>query len=193
MVGGGWVKSYLRTRIARLVPSMRRLTHLSLVFSSLLSLLSLLLSSLPSSPQLSSTLSLSSPLSSLLSSSSQFFQYLSLFSTKLVLARPSHVPRRWASVSHPFHILSLFICPITMTLITDHWFSKLSLCPECQGTWTMAFLLFGYTCVQREIKWACTCVKMSGWSTVCHVVVCVLCLVSCVLYFFGQQVQGCQC
>ena len=39
MVGGGWVKSYLRTRMARLVPSMRRLTHLSLV-SSLFSLLS---------------------------------------------------------------------------------------------------------------------------------------------------------
>ena len=34
MVGGGWVKSHLRTRIARLVPSMRRLTHLSLVSSS---------------------------------------------------------------------------------------------------------------------------------------------------------------
>ena len=33
VVGGGWVKSYLRTRIARLVPSMRRLTHLSLVSS----------------------------------------------------------------------------------------------------------------------------------------------------------------
>ena len=33
LVGGGWVKSYLRTRIARLVPSMRRLTHLSLVSS----------------------------------------------------------------------------------------------------------------------------------------------------------------
>ena len=33
MVGGGWVKSYLRTRIARLVPSMRRLTHISLVSS----------------------------------------------------------------------------------------------------------------------------------------------------------------
>ena len=31
MVGGRWVKSYLRTRIPRLVPSMRRLTHLSLV------------------------------------------------------------------------------------------------------------------------------------------------------------------
>ena len=30
MVGGGWVKSYLRTRISRLVPSTRRLTHLSL-------------------------------------------------------------------------------------------------------------------------------------------------------------------
>ena len=41
MVGGGWVKSHLRTRIARLVPSMRRLTHLSLV-SSLFSLLSFL-------------------------------------------------------------------------------------------------------------------------------------------------------
>ena len=38
MVGGGWVKSYLRTRIARLVPSMRRLAHLSLV-SPLFSLL----------------------------------------------------------------------------------------------------------------------------------------------------------
>ena len=34
MVGGGWVKSHLRTRIARLVPSTRRLTHLSLVSSS---------------------------------------------------------------------------------------------------------------------------------------------------------------
>ena len=33
MVGGGWVKSYLRSRFARLVPSMRRLTHLSLVSS----------------------------------------------------------------------------------------------------------------------------------------------------------------
>ena len=33
LVGGGWVKSYLRTRIARLVPSMRRLTHLGLVSS----------------------------------------------------------------------------------------------------------------------------------------------------------------
>ena len=43
MVGGGWDKSHLRTRIARLVPSMRRLTHLSLV-SSLFSLLSPLLS-----------------------------------------------------------------------------------------------------------------------------------------------------
>ena len=39
MVGGGWVKSHLRTRIARLVPSTRRLTHLSPV-SSLFSLLS---------------------------------------------------------------------------------------------------------------------------------------------------------
>ena len=29
MVGGGWVKSYLRTRIARSVPSVRRLTHQS--------------------------------------------------------------------------------------------------------------------------------------------------------------------
>ena len=38
MVGGGMVKSHLRTRIARLVPSMRRLTHLSL-FSLLFSLL----------------------------------------------------------------------------------------------------------------------------------------------------------
>ena len=40
MVGGGWVKSYLRTRIARLVPSMRRLTHLNLVSFPLLSLFS---------------------------------------------------------------------------------------------------------------------------------------------------------
>ena len=45
--GGGWVKSYLRTRIARLVPSMRRLTHLSQV-SSLFSLLSLLSLAVPS-------------------------------------------------------------------------------------------------------------------------------------------------
>ena len=34
MVGGGWVESYLRTRIARSVPSVRRLTHLSPVSSS---------------------------------------------------------------------------------------------------------------------------------------------------------------
>ena len=40
----GWVKSYLRTIVARLVPSMRRLTHLSLV-SSLFSLLFSCLSS----------------------------------------------------------------------------------------------------------------------------------------------------
>ena len=37
MVGGGWVKSYFRTRIARLVPSMRRLAHLSRVSFPLLS------------------------------------------------------------------------------------------------------------------------------------------------------------
>ena len=52
--GGRWVKSYLRTRIARLVPSMRRLTHLSqvsLLFSPLLfiSVLSILISSPDSS------------------------------------------------------------------------------------------------------------------------------------------------
>ena len=34
MVVSGWVKSYLRSRIDRLVPSMRRLAHLSLVSSS---------------------------------------------------------------------------------------------------------------------------------------------------------------
>ena len=44
----GWVKSYLRTRIARLVPSMRRLTHLNLV-SLLFSCLDLLFSCLSSS------------------------------------------------------------------------------------------------------------------------------------------------
>ena len=43
---GGWVKSYLRNRIARLVPSMRRLTDLSLL-SSLSSLLSSLVLSCP--------------------------------------------------------------------------------------------------------------------------------------------------
>ena len=34
MASGGWVKSHLHTRIDRLVPSMKRLTHLSLVSSS---------------------------------------------------------------------------------------------------------------------------------------------------------------
>ena len=77
MVGGGWVKSYLRTRIARLVPSMRRLTHLSLV------------------------------------SPSQFYKYLSLFSTKLVLAVSSRVARGCSLGGSPFsyglmHILRKF-------------------------------------------------------------------------------------
>ena len=50
MVGGGLVKSYLRTRIARLVPSMRRLTHLSLVSSLHLSSINTYLSSPDSGP-----------------------------------------------------------------------------------------------------------------------------------------------
>ena len=74
VVYGGWVESYLRTRIARLVPSMRRLTHLSAVLFSRLSSLFSLLSSLFS--LLSSLFSLLSSLFSLLSS---IFYLLSSF------------------------------------------------------------------------------------------------------------------
>ena len=75
MVGGGWVKSYPLARIARLVPSMRRLTHLSLV-SSLFFLLSSFLFLLSSFYHLSSFFLL---LSSLFFLRSSFFFLLPSF------------------------------------------------------------------------------------------------------------------
>ena len=91
--GGGWVKSYLRTRIARLVPSMRRLTHLSLVFFSSLffSLVFFFLSLFLSSSQFYKYLSLFSRFSSLAGRSGVFLRAPSLFLSlsSLPSSRPS--------------------------------------------------------------------------------------------------------
>ena len=99
MVGGGWVKSYLRTRIARLVPLMRRLTHLSPV-----SLFPLHLSSIDtylSSPENLSSQVPRSPLAGV----SPFFLWNNAHSGK-VLYFLSFLSFSFICLSFVFHLLS---------------------------------------------------------------------------------------
>ena len=108
MVGGWWVKSYLRTRIARLVLSMRRLTHLSLV-SSHFSLFSLIHSLTHSSSLFFFLAVLLSFLLSILLSFLLSFM-LSFFALLLPFAL---CPSPFSTLFHPFPPFSTLFHPFS--------------------------------------------------------------------------------